>query len=72
MCGRYTLSTPSDLLADLMEVEEAPELAARYNIAPTQEAPILRLSGDSATERELRLLKWGPVSYTHLRAHETT
>jgi putative SOS response-associated peptidase YedK len=63
MCGRYTLSTPSDLLADLMEVEEAPELAARYNIAPTQEAPILRLSGDSATERELRLLKWGLVPF---------
>jgi putative SOS response-associated peptidase YedK len=63
MCGRYTLSSPSDLLADLMEVKEAPELAARYNIAPTQEAPILRMAGESSTERELLLLKWGLVPF---------
>jgi putative SOS response-associated peptidase YedK len=63
MCGRYTLSTPSDLLADLMEVPASPELSARYNIAPTQEAPIIRLAGTSSAARELALLRWGLVPF---------
>ena len=63
MCGRYTLSTPTDLLADLMEVRAAPELTGRYNIAPTQEAPILRISGDSSSVREILPLRWGLVPF---------
>lgn len=63
MCGRYTLSTPSDLLADLMEVQAKPELTARYNIAPSQEATIVRVAGTSAPDRELTLLKWGLVPF---------
>ena len=63
MCGRYTLSTPSDLLADLMEVQETPELSPRFNIAPTQEAPILRLAVDPSPHREIELLKWGLVPF---------
>jgi len=63
MCGRYTLSTPSDLLADLLEIQPAAELTARYNIAPTQEAPVIRLAGDATGDRELTLLKWGLVPF---------
>lgn len=63
MCGRYTLSTPSDLLADLMEVQETPELSQRFNIAPTQEAPILRLADEASFHREIELLKWGLVPF---------
>ena len=63
MCGRYTLSTPSDLLADLMEVQETPQLSQRFNIAPTQEAPILRLADDPSPHREIVLLKWGLVPF---------
>lgn len=59
MCGRYTLSAPLDDLVDVFEVPP-PEfpLRPRYNIAPSQEAPVV-LRGD--TGRRLGLLRWGLV-----------
>lgn len=63
MCGRYTLSTPADLLADLMQVQPASDLAPRYNIAPTQEAPIIRLGEEPGAARELWYLRWGLVPF---------
>ena len=63
MCGRYTLSTPSDLLADLTEIQVTSEVTPRYNIAPTQEAPIIRVTGTARVDRELTLLKWGLVPF---------
>ena len=44
MCGRYTLSTPGAAVAELLELETAPQLAPRYNIAPTQESAVVRLA----------------------------
>lgn len=61
MCGRYTLSTPGELVAELFDLEQAPELAPRYNIAPTQEAPVVRL--DPAGRRHLAQLRWGMVPH---------
>ncbi len=61
MCGRYTLSSPTDLLTDLFELDSAPELVPRYNIAPTQEAPVVRLAEESG--RTLELLRWGLVPF---------
>ncbi len=60
MCGRYTLSTPGSAVAELMELETAPRLAPRYNIAPTQESAVVRLAGD---RRSLAQLRWGLVPY---------
>ncbi len=59
MCGRYSLSTPADLVAEIFDLEAAPQLAPRYNIAPTQEAPIVRASADGG--RVLRSARWGLV-----------
>ena len=60
MCGRYSLTTPPEKIAKAFSL--APpllNLAARYNIAPSQEAPVIRLAdGD---KRELVLLRWGLV-----------
>ena len=62
MCGRYTLSTPTDLLSDLFELESAVTVSPRFNIAPTQTAPVIRV--DAATKaRRLDLLKWGLVPF---------
>jgi putative SOS response-associated peptidase YedK len=62
MCGRYTLSTPTELLSDLYKLESAIAVSPRFNIAPTQEAPVMRMdSTDQA--RKLDLLKWGLVPF---------
>ena len=36
MCGRFTLTSLDDQIADLFEVLDVPERSTRYNIAPTQ------------------------------------
>lgn len=61
MCGRYTLSTPADLVAEIFDLDESLELEPRYNIAPTQLAPIVRLGEDGA--RALRMAQWGLVPW---------
>ncbi len=38
MCGRYTLKTPVNVLAERFDLDEFPSsLTPSYNIAPTQE-----------------------------------
>ena len=64
MCGRYNLITDTDALVDFFEIEqvllEPRELVPRYNIAPSQAIPIVRM-GDSG--RELLLATWGLVPH---------
>ncbi|MCB9851466.1 MAG: SOS response-associated peptidase [Phycisphaerales bacterium] len=58
MCGRYTLTCELDDLIAEFGIEVATELSPRYNIAPTQYAPIIR-----STSGTLRLdnLRWGLI-----------
>ena len=42
MCGRYTLSTTADELALLFDISELPMVMPRYNMAPTQQAAVVR------------------------------
>jgi putative SOS response-associated peptidase YedK len=71
MCGRYAFYTPMEAVVRLFRVSEihAHEIAPRYNIAPTQESPIVRLSpfldaGEhGAPPRELALARWGLVPF---------
>jgi len=62
MCGRYTLSSPNDAVADLFEMPELPFLPPRYNIAPTQETAVVRVL-KPGEPRRLDLLRWGLVPY---------
>ncbi|MFT4561457.1 MAG: putative SOS response-associated peptidase YedK [Gammaproteobacteria bacterium] len=58
MCGRYTLSTSGQDLAAEFGVDELASWLPRYNIAPTQEVPVL------VQANETRLAKqphWGLV-----------
>ncbi len=58
MCGRYTLRTPVGDLARFFHLPETPDLAPRFNIAPTQPvATVLVVTGD----RQFRLMRWGLV-----------
>jgi putative SOS response-associated peptidase YedK len=62
MCGRYTLSSPNDAIADLFEMPELPFLPPRFNVAPTQEAAVVRVL-KHGEPRRLDLLRWGLVPY---------
>jgi putative SOS response-associated peptidase YedK len=62
MCGRYMLTTPVDALRQMFLFSERPNLAPRYNIAPTQEVPIVRRTRDGMG-RELIMVRWGLVPY---------
>ncbi|MCZ6603891.1 MAG: SOS response-associated peptidase, partial [Alphaproteobacteria bacterium] len=59
MCGRYTLTTPSQAIVDLFALDPGPNLAPRYNIAPTQAVFAVRL--DPSGGREAAQLRWGLV-----------
>lgn len=60
MCGRYTLVTFREQLAEEFELYEVELMRPRYNIAPTQTLPVIRvLSNDE--RRQLNELRWGLV-----------
>lgn len=59
MCGRFTLGVPFRVLVELYDAIGADEWSARYNIAPTQLAPVVRASVDGG--RTVDLLRWGLV-----------
>jgi len=61
MCGRYVLTTPGEVLAELFDLPQPTELAARYNIAPTQAVPIVRAAESGG--RELAFVSWGLVPH---------
>jgi putative SOS response-associated peptidase YedK len=58
VCGRFTLTTPGEIVAEAFGLDEAPSLDARYNIAPTQPVAMVRV-GEG--RRHLDLMKWGLV-----------
>jgi putative SOS response-associated peptidase YedK len=59
MCGRFQLGVPSDWLEDLgLSSADAPDLEARYNIAPSQQIVAVREKGG---RRSASLLRWGLV-----------
>lgn len=64
MCGRYNLITDAKALIDFFEIEhsliEASGLKPRYNIAPSQDVPIVR---DTGNGRELTFARWGLVPH---------
>jgi putative SOS response-associated peptidase YedK len=60
MCGRFTLNASPEQLAELFDLPEAPVVAPRYNIAPTQPVAIVRLDPQSK-EREWAHVLWGLV-----------
>ncbi|MGQ0664409.1 MAG: SOS response-associated peptidase [Pseudomonadota bacterium] len=59
MCGRYSLTTPVEALRTLFRFEgPGPNLPPRWNIAPTQSAPVVAAADGG---RALRAMRWGLV-----------
>jgi putative SOS response-associated peptidase YedK len=63
MCARFTLHSPAKAIADLFGLIGEPPLQPRYNIAPTQPVPIIRIlrANPETRQRELVPVRWGLV-----------
>jgi putative SOS response-associated peptidase YedK len=59
MCGRYELHTHPAALALAFGLPHPPEIGPHYNIAPTQDVPVVRLARSG--QRELAQIRWGLV-----------
>ncbi len=59
MCGRYSFTLPPDAIRELFRVMTGLNLRPRYNIAPTQEAPVI--GRDENGDRALKMYRWGLV-----------
>ena len=59
MCGRYELSSHPAAIALAFGLPYPPDIHPRYNVAPTQNVPIVRQNADGA--RELVQVRWGLV-----------
>jgi putative SOS response-associated peptidase YedK len=63
MCGRYASFLPAEALRTLFQtVNPLPNFAPTWNMAPTREAPVVRLHPQTRA-RHLDLLRWGLVPH---------
>lgn len=56
MCGRYCIITAPEAIRRLFRYTDQPNFPPRYNVAPTQPVPIVRLAEG---ERRFALVRWG-------------
>ena len=56
MCGRYFLKSTPQKIRELFGYPEQPNMPARYNMAPTQPVPVVRLWEH---HRQFALMRWG-------------
>jgi putative SOS response-associated peptidase YedK len=61
MCSRYFLDADGNIIAYTFRVPKVPALQKRFNIAPTQVAPVVRV--DREGNREIAMLRWGLVPF---------
>ncbi len=61
MCGRYAITLPPEAVRLYFRYVEQPNFPPRYNIAPTQPIPIVRLerNRDQGAARHFALVRWG-------------
>jgi putative SOS response-associated peptidase YedK len=56
MCARYVITSPAAAVRALFAYDEQPDFPPRYNVAPTQPIPIVRLHDG---KRSYALARWG-------------
>jgi putative SOS response-associated peptidase YedK len=62
MCGRYRLTAKERYLRDHFGLDEDPHWTPRWNIAPTQQVPIVR-QDRKEPKRSFGLVRWGLIPY---------
>ena len=60
MCGRYSLTLPEDAMRQLFDIPAAAWMAPRFNIAPSQIAPVVRRDAQSGA-MILDGMTWGLI-----------
>jgi putative SOS response-associated peptidase YedK len=58
MCGRYVIISSPAVIRALFGYPEQPNFPPRYNVAPTQPIPIVRLNDG---KRQFVLMRWGLI-----------
>jgi putative SOS response-associated peptidase YedK len=58
MCGRYSQTSPPDVIRATFGYEERPNFPRRYNIAPSQPIAVVRMFEG---RREFVLVRWGLI-----------
>jgi putative SOS response-associated peptidase YedK len=58
MCGRYVITSAPEAIRALFRYSEQPNFPARYNVAPTQPVPIVRIQEGV---RGFALVRWGLI-----------
>jgi putative SOS response-associated peptidase YedK len=56
MCGRYAITTAPEAMRSLFRYPDQPNFPPRYNVAPTQPIPVVRLIEG---QRRFSLVRWG-------------
>jgi putative SOS response-associated peptidase YedK len=56
MCGRYVIKTPPDIMRQTFDYAGLPNFPPRYNVAPTQPVPVVRIDNG---QRSFALVRWG-------------
>ena len=59
MCGRFSISTPTEILRVRFNVPRANDLKPNYNAAPTQNLPVI-LNSEPTT---INLCRWGLIPF---------
>jgi putative SOS response-associated peptidase YedK len=58
MCGRYAITSAPEAIRRLFGYDEQPNFPPRYNVAPTQPVPVVRLTEG---KRQFALVRWGLI-----------
>jgi putative SOS response-associated peptidase YedK len=58
MCGRYVITSAPEAIRALFRYLEEPDFPPRYNIAPSQPVPVIRIGTDA---RSFALVRWGLI-----------
>lgn len=57
MCGRYVLAADPNIFQQAFDLPDLPDIAPRYNIAPTQTAPVIT----NQSPRAVSMYRWGLI-----------
>ena len=60
MCGRFALTRPPQEIADHFDLDESPDIAPRFNIAPGQRVATV-FASETEDRSVLRLRRWGLI-----------